>query len=114
MGATFLDSRSTVVLTGDSVTDCGRRTSGHGLGNGYVRQLRTDLGGRAPRIVNSGISGNRAADLVGRWQQDVLAHQPDLVSILVGINDTWRRYDKDDPSSAADYEASYRKLLGPV
>jgi lysophospholipase L1-like esterase len=102
------------VFAGDSVTDSGRRDDPAGLGDGYVRHLYDDLGADRPRIVNAGISGNRAVDLVARWDADVLVHQPDLVSVLVGINDTWRRYDKDDPTSTEDFEASYRELLEPV
>jgi acyl-CoA thioesterase-1 len=110
----LLGPRRTVVFAGDSVTDCGRRADPAGLGDGYVRNLYDDLAADRPRIVNAGISGNRAVDLVARWQPDVLAHEPELVSVLIGINDTWRRYDEDDPTSAEDFEASYRELLEPV
>ncbi|MFC5261273.1 SGNH/GDSL hydrolase family protein [Kribbella qitaiheensis] len=110
----LLDPRRTVVFAGDSVTDCGRREDRRGLGDGYVRDLFDSLGPQRPRIVNVGISGNRAADLEARWQTDVLAHQPDVVSVLIGINDTWRRYDKNDPTSTASFERSYRALLEPV
>ncbi|MFF0339760.1 SGNH/GDSL hydrolase family protein [Kribbella sp. NPDC004875] len=106
-----LDPRRTVVFAGDSVTDCGRRTDPDGLGDGYVRALYDDLGERRPRIVNAGISGNRATDLVARWTEDVLAHEPSLVSILIGINDVWRRYDENDPTTPESFEASYRILL---
>jgi lysophospholipase L1-like esterase len=107
----FLDPRRTLVFAGDSVTDCGRRTDPDGLGDGYVRTLYDDLGPRRPRIINAGISGNRAVDLAGRWSADVLAHGPSLVSILIGINDTWRRYDEDDPTTAESFEESYRAML---
>lgn len=102
------------MFAGDSVTDCGRRTDPDGLGDGYVRNLYDDLGPRRPRIVNAGISGNRAADLAARWSADVLAHEPSLVSILIGINDTWRRYDEDDPTTAESFEESYRAMLDPL
>jgi len=111
MTSILLDPRRTVVFAGDSVTDCGRRTDPDGLGDGYVRNLYDDLGARRPTIVNAGISGNRAVDLAARWATDVLAHDPSLVSILIGINDTWRRYDEDDPTTAEDFEASYRSML---
>ena len=110
----LLDPRRTVVFAGDSVTDCGRRTDPSGLGDGYVRELSDELGERRPAIVNAGISGNRAADLAARWSADVLAHDPSLVSILIGINDTWRRYDENDPTTPEDFEASYRSLLDPL
>jgi acyl-CoA thioesterase-1 len=110
----LLDPRRTIVFAGDSVTDCGRREDPAGLGDGYVKILYDVLGADRPRIVNVGISGNRAVDLAARWDVDVLKHEPDLVSVLIGINDTWRRYDKDDPTSTEAFEASYRELLEPV
>ncbi|MET9314028.1 SGNH/GDSL hydrolase family protein [Kribbella sp. NPDC003505] len=110
----LLDPRRTVVFAGDSVTDCGRRSDPSGLGDGYVRELSDELGDRRPAMVNAGISGNRAADLAARWSADVLAHDPSLVSILIGINDTWRRYDENDPTPPEDFEASYRSLLDPL
>jgi lysophospholipase L1-like esterase len=110
----FLDPRRTIVFAGDSVTDCGRREDPERLGDGYVRNLFDDLGPQRPRIVNVGISGNRAVDLEARWQTDVLAQEADLVSVLIGINDTWRRYDKNDPTSTEDFETSYRALLEPL
>jgi len=102
------------MFAGDSVTDCGRRTDPDGLGDGYVRTLYDGLDPRRPRIVNAGISGNRAADLAGRWSFDVLAHEPSLVSILIGINDTWRRYDENDPTTAESFEDSCRAMLDPL
>ncbi|WP_382308178.1 SGNH/GDSL hydrolase family protein [Herbiconiux sp. UC225_62] len=104
----------TVLFVGDSVTDCDRRTDPDGLGDGYVRVLAAtpELAGRT--VLNRGISGNRVVDLEARWADDVLAVDAGVVSILIGINDTWRRYDSDDPTSAADFEAGYRRLLAPL
>ncbi|WP_020391563.1 SGNH/GDSL hydrolase family protein [Kribbella catacumbae] len=114
MTETLLDPRRTIVFAGDSVTDCGRRSDPAGLGDGYVKNLYDAFGPQRPRIVNAGISGHRAFDLAARWQTDVVAHEPDLVSVLIGINDTWRRYDEDDATSAESFERSYRELLEPV
>jgi len=97
------------MFTGDSVTDCGRRTDPDGLGDGYVRMLATSLPEHT--VLNSGISGNRASDLAARWQTDVAVSEPDVVTVLIGINDTWRRYDSDDPTTAVTFEANYRKAL---
>ncbi len=100
----------TIVFFGDSVTDCQHRTDPEGLGQGYVRMLAE--GALADEtVINSGISGNRVVDLQARVDEDVIAHDPDLVSILIGINDTWRRFDRDDPTSTEAYEAGYRDLL---
>jgi len=104
---------TTILFQGDSVTDCSRdREDFRGLGGGYPLYVSQALPG--VRVLNRGISGNRAKDLAARWQEDCLALEPDVVSILIGINDVWRRYDSNDPTSDAAFEASYRKLLEPL
>lgn len=66
------------------------------------------------RFLNRGISGNRVKDLRARWQTDYIDLRLNAVSILIGINDTRRRYDKDDPTGADAYEESYRAILEDV
>lgn len=109
---TIVNDVRTVVFFGDSITDAGQRADPDRLGDGYVRLLADKLAGTT--VINSGISGNRAVDLQARLDADVLAHRPDLVSIMIGINDTWRRFDADDPTSTESYEASYRDLLSKI
>lgn len=99
-----------LVLVGDSVTDCGRdRTDDASLGSGWAGLVAADLPDR--RVINRGISGNRACDLVARWDDDVLALHPDTVAIMIGINDTWRRYDSDDATSTDAFAADYAALV---
>jgi acyl-CoA thioesterase-1 len=103
-----------IVFIGDSITDAGRREDpDRHLGHGYVRLVSDALAlrGDTRPIVNTGISGDRAADLRARWEQDAFAHDPELLSVYVGVNDTWRRYDSADPTSAEAFEATYRSLL---
>ena len=105
---------NTIVFIGDSLTDAGRREDAdRHLGHGYVRLVSKELAerGDARAIINTGISGDRAVDLRARWEPDALAHEPDLLSIYVGINDTWRRYDSGDPTSAESFAVTYRALL---
>jgi lysophospholipase L1-like esterase len=99
-----------VLFIGDSVTDAGRRDdeSGH-LGDGYVRIIAEHIPGR--EVINLGIGGDRVIDLRQRWQEDVIDQNPEVLSVYVGINDTWRRYDSDDPTSAASFESDYRGML---
>ncbi|MEV4619440.1 SGNH/GDSL hydrolase family protein [Asanoa sp. NPDC049573] len=104
---------NTIVFAGDSITDCDRRRDPAGLGDGYVKLVAGALGGAA-RVVNRGVSGNSSRDLRDRWEADVLAERPALVSVLVGINDTWRRYDSGALTSAAEFEDNYRALLAPL
>ncbi|HEY4269729.1 MAG TPA: GDSL-type esterase/lipase family protein [Galbitalea sp.] len=99
-----------ILFIGDSVTDCGRMDDAPDfLGDGYVRQIAERLPGRT--VLNRGISGNRVVDLRDRWTVDALDPNPGILSIYVGINDTWRRYDSNDPTSAAAFEADYRVIL---
>lgn len=103
----------TILFTGDSITDCGRRDAATApLGTGYVRMIADELAVTGdPTIINTGIGGNRAADLESRWQFDVLDHRPDVLTIMIGINDTWRRYDSNYPTSAETFEQHYRDIL---
>jgi acyl-CoA thioesterase-1 len=99
-----------IVFIGDSVTDCGRREDAPDyLGDGYVRMVAEALPAR--RVINVGIGGNRVIDLRDRWNIDVIQQHPELLSVYIGINDTWRRYDSNDPTSAASFEDNYRACL---
>lgn len=97
------------IFIGDSVTDCGREIEPP-YGDGYVREIARS-GKLAGQIINVGTSGHRLVDLEKRWQRDVLDHKPSLVSIAIGINDTWRRYDDNDPTSTQDFRDRYHQLL---
>jgi lysophospholipase L1-like esterase len=103
----------TLLFTGDSITDSGRRDAATApLGTGYVRMLADELAATGDRtIINTGIGGNRAVDLESRWQFDVLDHRPDVLTVMIGINDTWRRYDANNPTSAEAFEEHYRDIL---
>lgn len=99
-----------ILFIGDSITDCGRRDDDPDfLGAGYVRMIAEALPDRP--VINAGISGNRAVDLRDRWSIDVVERRPDILTVFVGINDTWRRYDSRDPTSASAFEADYRACL---
>lgn len=118
MKSMFRDGQ-VVLFQGDSITDCGRcRTEHNSLGEGYaglVAKLHQTL---FPEIkvdfVNRGISGNRVKDLLARYDEDFKALQPDYLSILIGVNDTWRRYDNNDPTNAEEFENTYRILLDKI
>lgn len=105
----------TVVFQGDSITDCGRvRTDSAHLGNGYASIVGEALRSRGATCFNRGISGNRVADLQARWQTDCLELQPDLVTLLIGINDTWRRYDSNMISPIEPFETGLEALCREV
>ncbi|HZJ83167.1 MAG TPA: SGNH/GDSL hydrolase family protein [Clostridia bacterium] len=112
----MIKNNARVLFQGDSVTDCGRSIEDESyLGNGYANFIAAWYSAVYPEkgltFINRGISGNRAIDLVGRWDDDCIALKPDLVSILIGINDCWRRYDSNDPTSTEKFEDYYRKIL---
>jgi lysophospholipase L1-like esterase len=97
------------VFIGDSVTDCGRDVLPP-FGDGYVSLIAAS--NRLPgRIINVGTSGHRLVDLEARWKRDVLDFSPTRVSIAIGINDTWRRYDDNDPTSTTDFKESYIRVI---
>lgn len=97
------------VFIGDSVTDCGR-VEAPPHGEGYVREIVAS-GRLIGPVINVGTSGHRLVDLVARWDRDVVAAAPTRVSIAIGINDTWRRYDDNDATSVEDFERNYRFVL---
>jgi len=113
-----------LVMIGDSITDCGRaRPVGDGrfetLGNGYVSVVAALLQSTYPelnlQIVNMGISGDTVRDLKARWEQDVLALQPNWLSIMIGINDVWRQFDQphsiDVHIGLEEYETELEQLI---
>jgi lysophospholipase L1-like esterase len=112
----FLTDKSLVLFQGDSITDCGRvKTDGSNLGNGYPARVAGLWQNLFPasglKFLNRGLSGDRAKNLLERYDADFKALKPDLVSILIGVNDTWRRYDSNDPTSAEKFEENSRTLL---
>ncbi|HQC52693.1 MAG TPA: SGNH/GDSL hydrolase family protein, partial [Lentisphaeria bacterium] len=113
---TCLRTGELVLFQGDSVTDCGRsRDNDALLGSGYAGMVAAQFSAAYPdinvRFLNRGISGNRSKDLVARWQNDCIDLKPNWVSVLIGINDTWRRYDRQDPTSTEDYAANCREIF---
>jgi acyl-CoA thioesterase I len=109
---------TTFAFAGDSVTDCGRTFfdpdvgAGH-LGDGWVRIVAALLGHRRPgrdRFLNAGVSGDRVSDLADRWTRDVAAHRPDVLTVLIGVNDVLL----EPPSAPADVETAYRSILEQV
>ncbi|HOJ39535.1 MAG TPA: SGNH/GDSL hydrolase family protein [bacterium] len=107
-----------IVCIGDSITDCGRRGESGPLGNGYVRLfhhlLQAAFPGNQRSIINKGIGGQTLAELQMRWADDVLYHQPDWVTILIGINDLHRVLRKADGWSehtVENFRRRYREVL---
>ena len=106
-----------LLFIGDSITDMnwGRneKDRNHYLGHSYVYLIASRLGVDIPQLklefFNRGNSGNRITDLKRRWQKDVIDMKPDLLSILVGVND--RKVKEGQTFSFDNWEADYRELL---
>ncbi len=84
---------SIILFQGDSITDCSRdRCVPDSLGNGYVHLITKELADRFPKsnlkFINRGISGDKIRDLQLRWDEDCIDIDPDILSILIGVNDT--------------------------
>ncbi|MFS0698600.1 SGNH/GDSL hydrolase family protein [Cellulomonas sp. 179-A 4D5 NHS] len=113
---TLLEAGDRILLTGDSITDGGRdRSDPASLGHGYALLVAALAGARRPDLgltfLNRGIGGDTARQLRDRWEADALALEPTVISVLVGINDTWRRYDSGRATSVDAYEEDYRAML---
>ncbi len=112
-----------ILFTGDSITDGGRDRDSKlpkptALGASYASLLAGQLGFEYAELnlsfCNTGIGGDRTCDLLNRWDADCIHLKPDWISILVGINNTWRRYDSDDPTSDVQFETELRELLSRI
>ncbi|MGH2505457.1 MAG: SGNH/GDSL hydrolase family protein [Ktedonobacterales bacterium] len=107
---------ATVLFQGDSITDADRaRFYPDDLGRGYALMAAGWYGARYPergvRFLNRGVSGDCAVDLLARWEEDCVALRPDVLSILVGINETWRAFDAGATTPVDAFARTYRELL---
>jgi acyl-CoA thioesterase I len=103
----------TILFFGDSVTDAGRdRDNPRSLGHGYVHHVGQAL--TNVRIINKGISGNRSYDLLDRLDEDVIGLSPDILFVMIGINDVWHKHQWNVPSSTDEYEKNMDSLVRRV
>lgn len=112
-----------LVMIGDSITEWGRPrpdSPDHAtaLGHGYVSivaaWLRAERTARPLDVFNRGVGGHTIRDLAARWDHDVTALRPHLLSVMIGINDVWRHFDPERQAEAvppAEFEATYDALL---
>ncbi|RMG72035.1 MAG: lysophospholipase [Bacteroidetes bacterium] len=112
---------TTILFQGDSITDAGRNRARYypneadGMGKGYVMHTVTQLLGQHPdkqlHFYNRGISGNKVHQLAARWDDDCLYLKPDILSILIGVNDHWHTLTQGYNGSSEVYTQDYRALL---
>jgi len=114
-----------ILFQGDSITDCRRDREAaaspnniHALGQGYAMMASAQILSARPgadlQFFNRGISGNRVVDLSARIKSDLINLAPDVVSILIGVNDTWHGQRHQNGVSVPKYERVYRELLAEV
>jgi len=112
------NSQLDFLFQGDSITDGNRGRStdpNHILGHGYAFSIACRAGATFPEkanmFYNRGISGNKITDLQQRWQTDTLDLKPDVLSILIGVNDTDSVVKQQNIVTVEKYEEVYRSLL---
>lgn len=111
----------TILFIGDSITDAGRRERPYApLGNGYVNFAANFLLARHPEldltIENRGVSGDTTREMRAHWQRDCLDLRPNVLSVMIGINDLWRNFKPikephKTPVAAVEYEPNLRWML---
>jgi len=117
----LIEPGDTVLFQGNSITDAGRNRgeadqANHqpAMGTGYAWMAGSQLlVGRDDdlKIFNRGISGNKVYQLAERWQEDCLDLKPDVLSILIGVNDIWHNLNGDYDGTVEVYERDYHALL---
>ena len=106
-----------ILFQGDSITDAGRdHRNYHNMGDGYPKYASEHIREEYPDVdfefINFGISGNRTIQLFDRLYTDCIAFQPDIVSVLIGINDIWHRYGGNKIAiTDAQFALNYRCIL---
>lgn len=99
-----------ILFQGDSITDAGRtRDTDVSIGVGYPLLVKASLGFECPgkyEFINRGISGNRVVDVYARIKSDIINIKPDVMSILIGVNDVWHEF--TDSPNGVDADKYYR------
>ena len=83
------------------------------MGSGYPCLIQADLCLKRTdiEVLNCGISGNRVTNLLARWKKDCINLRPDVISILIGVNDVWHEQSHQEGVDAELFEETYRVLL---
>ena len=107
-----------ILLQGDSITDCGRsKTEQTDIGRGYPYLVSAELGLKEPTdhsFFNRGISGNRIVDLYARIKCDIINLKPDVMSILIGINDVWHEVNYQNGVCSEKFYKVYTMLIEEI
>ncbi|MEA3461539.1 MAG: SGNH/GDSL hydrolase family protein [Bacteroidota bacterium] len=117
----FFAEGDVVLFQGDSITDAGRNkrqelpNNAWSFGVGYANHIGSWLLEEMPEknltVYNRGISGNKVYQLADRWEKDCLELKPDVLSMLIGVNDYWHFRNGEYEGTPEIYENDFRKLL---
>lgn len=106
---------SVILFQGDSITDCTRiREDEFDLGKGYASYVSARLGCESPekyKFYNRGISGNRIVDVYARIKADSINLKPDFMSLLIGVNDFWHDFARNDGVDHKKFEKVYSMFI---
>ncbi len=116
-----LQKGNTILFQGDSITDAGRNkedssfNTSKALGAGYAMLAGAALLEKYSqleiKVYNKGISGNKVYQLAERWDADCLNIKPDILSILIGVNDFWHKLNGNYEGTVDVYRKDFRALL---
>ena len=106
---TAIQKKQRIVFFGDSITEAGVKPTGfitrlgemlkqNGLDNNY-------------ELMGAGIGGNKVYDLYLRMEDDVLAKNPDVVVIWVGVNDVWHKRTFGTGTDPDKFEKFYNAII---
>ncbi len=121
-GAPVIKSGDTILFQGDSITDAGRKreltdrvNNQEAFGNGYAWMAASALLVSQPemklKFFNRGVSGNKVYQLAERWQAECLDLKPNVLSLLIGVNDIWHTLGGNYQGTVEIYENDYVALL---
>jgi lysophospholipase L1-like esterase len=120
-----LPASGVILFQGDSITDAARlrdrqddANGSAALGNGYAHfaaaRMLAQQAEKRLQIFNRGVSGNRIPDLYARIREDVLNLKPDILSVLIGVNDTWHHFQRNAGVPHQKFARLYREFLAEV
>lgn len=120
----------TILFQGDSITDCGRTRDlpsniieklymktqyalrgATEMGSGYPALVAKELGNEGYTFINRGVSGDRILDVYARIIRDIIKIKPDVMSLLVGVNDVWHDFDWNNGTGLKRFERMYNILF---
>lgn len=98
-----------VLFQGDSITDANKDNTKDLLGEGFVKVIKEAF----PKldIVNKGISGSTIEDLINRWNDDVIGERPNILFILIGVNDIWLQYLPQNYQGNINFKSNYEVII---